>query len=80
VLPAYANANYITLMPHETAKLLMWAPEEAFEGHNPLLAVDGFNVTVNPARSQGVTIQPNPEADPKHWPVTMLPTATVGLR
>jgi hypothetical protein len=80
VLPAYASENYVTLLPHESVSLQVSASEDAFEGHNPLLAVDGFNVTVNPTRSQGVTIQPNPEADPEHWPVTMLPTATLGLR
>jgi hypothetical protein len=42
--------------------------------------IDGWNVTVKPATGEGVSIAPNVEADPNHWPVTGLPFQTTALR
>ena len=42
--------------------------------------VDGWNVSVTPATFAGVSVAPNVEAQPEHWPVTGLPFQTTGLR
>jgi len=35
---------------------------------------------LKPAAGKGVSIAPNVDADPEHWPATGLPFQTVGLR
>jgi hypothetical protein len=44
------------------------------------VVVDGWNDSVAPASAPGVSIAPNVEAQPDHWPVTGLPFQTVALR
>ena len=44
------------------------------------VVVDGWNVSVVPARAPGVSIAPNMEAQPDHWPSTGLRYQTIGLR
>ena len=58
----------------------MEAADDGFKGEKPLVTVDGWNVTVAPASSHGVSIAPDLDAQPSHWPVTGLPFATTGLR
>ncbi|MGC9222457.1 MAG: glycosyl hydrolase 2 galactose-binding domain-containing protein [Terracidiphilus sp.] len=80
VLPVFYSDNYVTLLPDETRTITIEAAGEDFQGENPLIAVDGWNVTVAPAKSGRVSVAPNVEAQPDHWPTTGLPFATEGLR
>ncbi len=80
VLPAYYNDNYISLVPDETRTVTIEADASAFNGQDALVMVDGWNVSVTPATFAGVSVAPNVEAQPEHWPVTGLPFQTTGLR
>jgi beta-mannosidase len=80
VLPVFASENYISLAAHETRTIALEAEESELKGEEALVTVDGWNVSVASASSQGVAIAPNVEAQPEHWPVTGLPYQTVGLR
>jgi hypothetical protein len=80
VLPAYASDNYITLLPGESRTIQIEADLSSFKGEDALVVVDGWTVTVDPASSAGVSIAPNVEAQPDHWPATGLPFQRVGLR
>lgn len=80
VLPVFASDNYISLAPGESRTLKMEAAASDFHGERPLVVVDGWNVTVAAASQRGVSIAPNVEAQPDHWPATGLPFATAGLR
>ena len=79
ILPAYASDNYITLTPDETRVVTIAAAGESV-GDGAQVVVDGWNVTLKPAAGKGVSIAPNVDADPEHWPATGLPFQTVGLR
>ena len=79
VLPAYYSDNYISLVPGETRTVTIEAAQKDFNGEDPLVVFDGWNVSVTPAVSP-VAIAPNADAQPSHWPVTGLPFQTVGLR
>jgi hypothetical protein len=79
ILPAYASDNYITLTPDEKRTITITsAAGDLVDGAQ--VVVDGWNVTVAPAGGKGVSIAPNVDADPEHWPATGLPFQTVGLR
>ncbi len=80
VLPAYPSDNYISLLPNESRTVTIEADTSAFNGEEALVVVDGWNVSVAAASAQGVSIAPNVDAQPAHWPVTGLPFQTVGLR
>jgi hypothetical protein len=80
VLPAYYSDNYISLVPNESRTITIEADASAFNGEDALVMVDGWNVTVTPASSAGVSIAPNIDAQPGHWPATGLPFQTVDLR
>jgi hypothetical protein len=80
VLPVFYSDNYVTLVPDETKTITIEAADEDFQGENPLIAVDGWNVTVEPAKFGRVNVAPNLEAQPDRWPATGLPFATEGLR
>ena len=80
VLPAYPSDNYISLLPNESRTVTIEADTGAFNGEDALVVVDGWNVSVTPASAPGVSIAPNLDAQPSHWPVTGLPFQTVGLR
>jgi hypothetical protein len=80
VLPVYYDGNYISLIPGESRVIHIEADTKDLHGEPALVMVDGFNVTVKPTSSATVSIAPNDEADPNHWPVTGLPFQTVGLR
>ena len=80
VLPQYADANYVTVYPGESTTVEITAATRDFEGHLPVVVVDGWNVVVVAGPSAGVTVETNVEALPEHWPVTGLPVATEGLR
>jgi Exo-beta-D-glucosaminidase Ig-fold domain/Glycosyl hydrolases family 2, sugar binding domain/Glycosyl hydrolases family 2/Glycosyl hydrolases family 2, TIM barrel domain len=80
VLPVYYDNNYVSLIPGETRVIHIQADTKDLHGETALVMVDGFNVTVKPASGEGISIAPNVDADPTHWPVTNLPFQTVGLR
>jgi Exo-beta-D-glucosaminidase Ig-fold domain/Glycosyl hydrolases family 2, sugar binding domain/Glycosyl hydrolases family 2/Glycosyl hydrolases family 2, TIM barrel domain len=80
VLPVFASDNYISLLADETRTITLEADESEFKGEDALVVVDGWNITVSPASSSGVSIAPNVDAQPDHWPTTGLPYQTTGLR
>ena len=80
VLPVYYSDNYVSLLPNETRTISIEAALKDFNGEDALVMVDGWNVTAAPASFNGVSVAPNIEAQPTHWPVTGLPFQTVGLR
>ncbi|MGH7940594.1 MAG: glycoside hydrolase family 2 protein, partial [Limisphaerales bacterium] len=64
VLPVFYSDNYISLPPGETSSLTIEANASDLGGEPPLLAVDGWNVTVNTASvsRSPVRVTPNTEA------------------
>jgi hypothetical protein len=80
VLPAFYSDNYVSLVPNESRTITITAAQKDFNGEDALVVLDGWNVTVAPASAAGVSIAPNVDAQPSHWPVTGLPLQTVGLR
>jgi len=80
VLPVFYSDNYVSLVPNESRTITITAAQKDFNGEDALVAVDGWNVTVAPASAKGVSIAPNVDAQPSHWPVTGLPLQTEGLR
>jgi hypothetical protein len=79
ILPVYPSDNYISLVPDETRTITLQAAASTLKG-DALVVVDGWNVSVTPSAAPGVSIAPNIEAQPDHWPVTGLPFQTVALR
>ena len=80
VLPAYYSDNYVSLTPDETRTITIDADESLFDRQDALVMVDGWNISLEPSQASGVTIKPNVEAQPEHWPATGLPFQTAGLR
>jgi hypothetical protein len=80
VLPVLASDNYISLLPNETRTITLDAAAGQFKGEDAQVVIDGWNVTVSPASAPGISIAPNVDAQPDHWPTTGLPYQTVGLR
>jgi hypothetical protein len=80
VLPVFPSDNYISLVGNETRTITLEAEASAFDGEDALVVVDGWNVTVAPASAAGVSIAPNVDAQPSHWPTTGLPFQTKDLR
>ena len=80
VLPVFASDNYVSLAANETRIITLDASAGDFHGEDAQVVVDGWNVSVVPARAPGVSIAPNVEAQPDHWPSTGLPYQTIGLR
>jgi hypothetical protein len=80
VLPVFYTDNYVTLLPDETRTIGIEAAQSDFNGEDPLIVLDGWNVTVAPASFGAVSVAPNLDAQPDHSPTTGLPFATEGLR
>ncbi len=80
VLPVFYSDNYVSLTANEFKTIIIEADLSAFKGDDPLVTVDGWNVTVAPANLHDVEIEPNLDAQPDHWPAPGLPFQTVGLR
>jgi Exo-beta-D-glucosaminidase Ig-fold domain/Glycosyl hydrolase 2 galactose-binding domain-like/Glycosyl hydrolases family 2/Glycosyl hydrolases family 2, TIM barrel domain len=80
VLPVFYSDNYVSLVPGESRTITINAAESDFSGEDALIVVDGWNVTAAQATFAHVTVAPNVEAQPNHWPATGLPFATTGLR
>jgi hypothetical protein len=64
VLPVFYSDNYLSLLPGESRALTIEAAVADLGGEEPLLAVDGWNVTVNPTPAAGGLVQvvPNVQA------------------
>ena len=80
VLPVYYSDNYVSLVPNESISITIEAAQQDSMDKGATVVVDGWNVSVAPASAAGVSIAPNIDAQPEHWPVTGLPFQTVGLR
>ena len=80
VLPVFYSDNYVTLLPDESRTIAIEAAQSDFKGEDPLIVLDGWNVTVAPASFGPVSVAPNLDAQPDHSPATGLPFATEGLR
>ena len=62
VLPVFYSDNYLSLLPGETRTLNVEAAVKDLAGELPLLAVDGWNVSVSPWSSKAVRVAPNQPA------------------
>jgi Exo-beta-D-glucosaminidase Ig-fold domain/Glycosyl hydrolases family 2/Glycosyl hydrolases family 2, sugar binding domain/Glycosyl hydrolases family 2, TIM barrel domain len=80
VLPVDYSDNYVTILPHAIAAIEMHAAIRDFHGENPVVTVDGWNVTVKTASAHGVSVAPNLDAQPMSSRETGLPYQTTGLR
>ncbi len=69
VLPVFYSDNYISLVPGESRSITIEAATKEFGKGAPLILVDGFNVDVE-AVEGAVSIAPNLNALPSHWPAT----------
>jgi hypothetical protein len=80
VLPVYYSDNYVSMTANEFRTINIEADLSAFKGDEPLITLDGWNVTVVPTNLHEVEIAPNLDALPDHSPVTGLPFETKDLR
>jgi beta-mannosidase len=71
VLPVFYSDNYISLVPGESRTTTIQCATKALNKNAPLLLIDGFNVDVDPTDS-AVSIAPNLNAQPSHWPASGL--------
>jgi hypothetical protein len=62
VLPVFYSDNYISLAGDETKTLTVEASSEDLAGEDPMLVIDGWNVTVNPENVKSVRVAPNTDA------------------
>ena len=76
VLPVYYSDNYVSLVPGETRTITLEAAEADLHGDTPLILIDGYNITGATFTSPTVSIAPNLDAQPTHWPTTGLPMMT----
>jgi hypothetical protein len=80
VLPVSYSDNYVSLAPDDSKTIVIQADTSQFNGEDALVVVDGWNVTVSPAKFKSVSIAPNLEAIPENSPATGFAVATTGLR
>ncbi|MGB8990159.1 MAG: glycoside hydrolase family 2 TIM barrel-domain containing protein, partial [Candidatus Sulfotelmatobacter sp.] len=71
VLPVFYSDNYISLVPGESTTLSIEAATKDLQGDEPLIELDGYNVDVKPVEGP-VSIAPNLNAQPAHWPATRI--------
>jgi beta-mannosidase len=76
VLPVFYSDNYISLVPGEYSTVKIEAATKDLrgkdlQGDDPLVELDGFNVDVKPVDGP-VTITPNLNAQPSHWPASNI--------
>lgn len=71
VLPVFYSDNYLSLVPHESATITIEAATKDFQGDDPLIEVDGYNVDVKPVDAP-VSIMTNVNAQPSHWPESSI--------
>jgi hypothetical protein len=63
VLPVFYSDNYLSLLPGERKSLTIQFAAADLGGEQPVLAVDGWNVTVKPVSSAGKRVSVVPNAD-----------------
>ena len=63
VLPVFYSDNYVSLLPGETKTITVEAADADLNGEAPLVAVDGWNVTVTPTAAMGKTVLVIPNTD-----------------
>jgi beta-galactosidase/beta-glucuronidase len=73
VLPVFYSDNYVSLIPGESKSITVEASSADLKGDQPLLALDGWNVTVSPTSSDACAVVPNTNAFVASWPATGLP-------
>ena len=71
VLPVFYSDNYVSLVPGEERTVTIRTPSQQLAGASPLVLVDGYNVDIKPVDG-AVSIAPNLNAQPLHWPATNL--------
>jgi hypothetical protein len=79
VLPVFYSDNYLSLLPGDHKTLTVEAAAVDLDGEAPLLAVDGWNVTVNLTSASGsraVSVVPNMEAQVRA--TAAMPSNTAG--
>ncbi|HEX4004703.1 MAG TPA: glycoside hydrolase family 2 TIM barrel-domain containing protein [Acidobacteriaceae bacterium] len=79
VLPVFYSDNYVSLPPGESRTIHIDAALADLQGDVPLVAVDGWNVDVDPVTNADCALELNVDAQVSHWPVTGLPMITSGL-
>ena len=81
VLPVFYSDNYVSLLPGESRTLTVEASVADLGGEPPLLAVDGWNVTVSPQTSKAVKVAPNTfaQARPQLAAATQPPPAVASI-
>ncbi|WP_291102263.1 MULTISPECIES: glycoside hydrolase family 2 protein [unclassified Flavobacterium] len=73
VLPVYYTDNYVSLLGGESKKITIEASLKDLNGEDPLVLLDGLNVSVKPLISEEVSVKLNEEAQVSFWPETGLP-------
>ncbi len=71
VLPVFYSDNYLSLVPGESTTFTIEAATKDFQGDDPLIEIDGYNVDVNPVDAP-VSIGPNVNAQPLRWPESKI--------
>jgi mannosylglycoprotein endo-beta-mannosidase len=71
VLPVFYSDNYLTLVPGESTTLTIEAATKDFQGEDPLIEIDGYNVDVK-STDGPISIAPNVNAQPSHWPESSI--------
>ena len=69
VLPAFYGDNYITLLPGESRTVTIDVITANLNGSNPVIAVDGWNVTAASWSGTNVSVTTNTAAGVAHVPV-----------
>ena len=77
VLPVFYSDNYLSLLPGESKTLTVEAAVADLGGEAPLLAVDGWNVTVAPQTNKAVSVGPNTAAWVRDEAASSQPLPTV---
>ena len=77
VLPVFYSDNYLSLLPGESKTLTVEAAVADLNGEVPLLAVDGWNITVAEQTGKTVAVAPNTAAQVRHEGVASRAMPTV---
>lgn len=72
VLPVYYDDNYVSLVGKENRIITIQCATADLKGSPALVVLDGWNVSVAPSESTGVSVQLNENAQVDHWPHTGL--------
>ena len=74
VLPVFYSDNYVSLLPKETKTVILEAAAADLKGDQPLVVLDGWNVTAASVAGRDCGIASNTNAWVASWPVTGLPS------